>query len=232
MADAAMAEGLVPVPVASEETAGLQRLKLGQSELPPSPADAKCVCCHETWQIRPCNVPVRLTATGWLTGSAVLLTGLFFLAMYDANPLSLLAAYGVNALVFWRLWWAHPERRGSADADMLVKVFGLTFFFGVGIALVFEQILIVIGAVLLIPDSIGLAQDIMGAQDNLTNSWYIDRGYDPSGVSTHKQSLLPRDVSERLMVGTERAAAAAALRCAEEHHRTGRGPHQRPRKAP
>lgn len=171
MEGVALNQGLVPVPVAEEH--GGAEFVLGQAELPPSPADARCLCCHETWVLG----SARMTAMGWVTSAAALCTGMVFLTVYEANIFVLLAAYGINVPVFWRLWWR--KHRSSADLDMIVKVFGFTFFCGVLLAMAVESLLLVLGALLLIPDS--LALDNSNSQQNLTNEWYLENTqYDPA----------------------------------------------------
>ena len=54
------------------------------------------------------------------------------------------------AQVFWRLWWR--DHRDSADLDMVIKVFGFTFYVGVFMAVVLEGILSSIAALILLGD--------------------------------------------------------------------------------
>ncbi len=174
MEDANLNQGLVPVSVASDAP-DLGTLKLGQAELPPSPADARCICCHETWVLG----KAQMTAMGWVTATGVLVTGMVFLMLYEANFFVLAAAFGINVPVFWQLWWR--SHRGSAELDMIVKVFGFTFFCGVVLAVVVEQILLILGALLLIPDSIDVAIKVTNSQQNLTDAWYRENTeYDPA----------------------------------------------------
>ena len=170
-----LSQGLVPVPVASEAVTDISGGKLEQGALPPSPADARCLCCHESWVLG----EARMTAMGWLTAAGVALTGAVFLAFYGANFFVLAMAYGVNVPVFWWVWWR--THRGSADLDMILKVFGFTFFCGVMLAVLVEQLLMVIGALLFIPDSIDAMLKITSAQQNLTDAWYREHTeYDPA----------------------------------------------------
>ena len=83
----AMEQGLVvaTVPVVSVVDGGV----------PPSEADAVCVCCHETWVLG----NFRLTATGWLTAASVLLAFLVFAFIVQADLLSMLVAFGINFVV-------------------------------------------------------------------------------------------------------------------------------------
>ena len=82
-----MEQGLVvaTVPVVSVVDGGV----------PPSEADAVCVCCHETWVLG----NFRLTATGWLTAASVLLAFLVFAFIVQADLLSMLVAFGINVVV-------------------------------------------------------------------------------------------------------------------------------------
>ena len=82
-----MEQGLVvaTVPVVSVVDGGV----------PPSEADAVCVCCHETWVLG----NFRLTATGWLMAASVLLAFLVFAFIVQADLLSMLVAFGINVVV-------------------------------------------------------------------------------------------------------------------------------------
>ena len=106
-----MEQGLVvaTVPVVSVVDGGV----------PPSEADAVCVCCHETWVLG----NFRLTATGWLTAASVLLAFLVFAFIVQADLLSMLVAFGINVVVragtsgnLSALTAAVPARRSSGGS--------------------------------------------------------------------------------------------------------------------
>jgi hypothetical protein len=128
----------------------------------PNPADIRaaggrcsvcvCLCCYEQCVLG----PVRMTLFAWLSAVGIAAAFVGLLTMGDMpfpQPLCLVATFAINVPVFWRLWWR--QDRGAADLDMLLKVFGFTFFFGAVIASILEMVLLVVGGMALFPKTSG-----------------------------------------------------------------------------
>ena len=102
-----------------------------------SPEEASCPCliCHEVCVLG----PLRLTFLAWLSAASCM--GVCAYYVFAVDPAAA-AVFGLNAVVFWQLWWRTSGLRAAASADMLMKVFGFTFFVGGLLASLVEVVLL------------------------------------------------------------------------------------------